>query len=265
MIDLRRTRDVGELLTITLQTFGRRWHVFLAMTFVVVAPVVVLVDGVLGRALADGADADPQSVGYYVSSVAATIGIAALVTGLHCVVVAALAEGRLLGVGAAFAEVGPRSLAAFATVALYLVLLGLGFIALVIPGIWLSVRCYFGAQTVVLEGRGPVRALRRSADLVDGSWWRVAGLLVLTEFLFGQFVVPLQAIGILADDGIVWTTTLVLVKTVTVSLGTIFGTFLFFDLRARHDALVPGEPWAARDFREIEWLPPQPPQPPPGA
>ena len=56
MIDLQRPRDVGELLTETFRTFGRRWHVFLAMTFVVIAPVVVLVDGVWGRVIADGAE-----------------------------------------------------------------------------------------------------------------------------------------------------------------------------------------------------------------
>lgn len=55
MIDLQRPRDVGELLAATFTTFGRRWHVFLTMMFVVVAPVIVLSDA-SAAAATSGAD-----------------------------------------------------------------------------------------------------------------------------------------------------------------------------------------------------------------
>jgi hypothetical protein len=61
------------------------------------------------------------------------------------------------------------------------VLLGvLGGLALVCVTIWLGVSLGLTAPVVVLEGVGPVGALRRSFRLVRRSFWRVFGIFLLT-------------------------------------------------------------------------------------
>ncbi|MEU3777688.1 hypothetical protein AB0F11_31730 [Streptomyces sp. NPDC032472] len=53
------------------------------------------------------------------------------------------------------------------------------------PAVWLSTRFALAPAAVVMEGAGPVRALRRSAALVRGDWWRIFGITVLAGMLGG--------------------------------------------------------------------------------
>ncbi|MCI3222108.1 oxidoreductase [Streptomyces sp. NP-1717] len=45
--------------------------------------------------------------------------------------------------------------------------------------VWLWVLFSLAPAAVVIESRGPVGALRRSAELVRGSWWRICGISLL--------------------------------------------------------------------------------------
>lgn len=61
-------------------------------------------------------------------------------------------------------------------------LIPLGFVGSVVCGplaIWLWVLFSLAPAAVVIESRGPVDALRRSAALVRGSWWRICGISLL--------------------------------------------------------------------------------------
>jgi hypothetical protein len=60
------------------------------------------------------------------------------------------------------------------------------FILLYIPYyLFFTTRFAFAAPVVVLEGRGPIDAMRRSWNLVTGDFWRVFGILLLTSLLVG--------------------------------------------------------------------------------
>jgi hypothetical protein len=82
-----------------------------------------------------------------------------------------------------------RGLDIFAPLVLVMLLyaggVALGFIALLAPGIWLLVRWSFCIQSAAVDGRRGPDALRRSAELVDGAWWRVAGITLAANFLVG--------------------------------------------------------------------------------
>jgi hypothetical protein len=69
--------------------------------------------------------------------------------------------------------------------ALRLIPLGLGIFALIPVGIWLWVRFSLAPTVAVIESRGPVAALRRSAGLVRGAWWRIFGISLLASLLAG--------------------------------------------------------------------------------
>ena len=64
-------------------------------------------------------------------------------------------------------------------------LVGLGFIALILPGIWLVMVWSVAVPALMFEHVGGFKALGRSFDLVRGRWWATfAALLVAVIMLF---------------------------------------------------------------------------------
>jgi hypothetical protein len=57
-VDLDRQRTLGELVGLTFELFGRHLATFLSLTLLVVAPIVIVVEGGWGGGLADGGDPD---------------------------------------------------------------------------------------------------------------------------------------------------------------------------------------------------------------
>jgi hypothetical protein len=59
-------------------------------------------------------------------------------------------------------------------------MIGLGFVLLIAPGIYLIGRlAVFGAVMVAEERRNPIDAIRRSFELTRGNGWAVAGLVII--------------------------------------------------------------------------------------
>ncbi|MFJ9621465.1 hypothetical protein [Streptomyces sp. NPDC101181] len=59
----------------------------------------------------------------------------------------------------------------------------LGFLAACVVALWLHVSFALAAPALMLERQSIVAALRRSAKLVRGAWWRTFGILALTWLL----------------------------------------------------------------------------------
>ncbi|MFJ2027492.1 hypothetical protein ACIODW_27290 [Streptomyces sp. NPDC087897] len=79
-----------------------------------------------------------------------------------------------------------------------------GFVGALLLGplaTWLYVRFSLAPTVVVFEDQRPVAALRRSAQLVRGNWWRVFGIGLLAYLLAGaigyMIQLPFQAVGML--------------------------------------------------------------------
>ena len=101
-----------------------------------------------------------------------------------------------------------------------------------IIAIWLLVRWSFLAQAVVLEGASARGAFRRSTDLVRGSWWRVASL-VLFVTLIGLMSGPLfGAILLFVTNASFYFVNLIssLVYVFALPFVAIATTYLYFDL-----------------------------------
>jgi hypothetical protein len=232
-LDLDQPRTLGELVAVTFDLFGRHLAVFLSLTLVVVAPIVLVVDGVWGRYLAEGGDVDPPTAAAAASLALGVLVIPPLVTALHVVVVQALARGEEPTVGGALRTASTRLLPAVAAVVVYSLAVAAGLLALVVPGVWLAVRWYFCAQAAVVDGLGPADALRRSAQVVEGRWWRTFGVLLAFGLVVGAVGAVGGALAHEIQNGALFTTAWILVQTITLSLTAIFGTLLFFDSRAR--------------------------------
>ncbi|MEU0158383.1 hypothetical protein ABZ154_05945 [Streptomyces sp. NPDC006261] len=77
----------------------------------------------------------------------------------------------------------------------------LGWLVLAPVAIWLWVKFSLAPTIVVFEAQRPVAALRRSAQLVRGSWWRVLGIGLLAfglATMVGYMIqMPFQALGMI--------------------------------------------------------------------
>lgn len=59
----------------------------------------------------------------------------------------------------------------------------IGVLAAVAAAIWLNIKWIMAPAALMLEGVGPITALRRSWTLTTGNWWRTFGILVLTAII----------------------------------------------------------------------------------
>ena len=67
-----------------------------------------------------------------------------------------------------------------------------GFIGAFLATVWISVRLSLAVPAIVLEGAGPVAALKRSWQLVQGSWWRIFGITLLAGIVVAFIAAILQ-------------------------------------------------------------------------
>jgi hypothetical protein len=237
-LDLSRPRELGEILGDALRIFAAHYSVFMTLTMVIVAPVGLLVDGVWGRALADGPDADPPTAVRLTTLLLSGFVLPALVTALNVSVVMGLARGEQPSVGEAFRRALPAIPRALGAVALAAAGVALGTVALIIPGIYLAIRWYVAAQVAVVEGLSGRRALARSTELTRGRWWNVFVLVLVTGLAFGLVGAVLPAI-VGGSSAPLYVTATIIGQSLALSLTADAGTLLYFDLRARR-----GEPWA---------------------
>jgi hypothetical protein len=232
-LDLARERGLAEVLATTLDLFTDRFALFLSVTLVVVAPTILLVDGIWGNGLVDGAHSGHLSGGSAVAgSFLTAVVVPPLVTALHAVIVRDLGTSSIPSVGGALREAAPRFPAAIGAILLYSCGTAIGLIFLVIPGIWLAVRWYFAAQATVIDGVTPLQSLAVSSQLIEGRWWRTFGALILTGVIFGGTSDLLRALIGAVHNGAVYMTLDITIQAAFISLTALFGTLLFFSWRA---------------------------------
>ncbi len=119
-----------------------------------------------------------------------------------------------------------------------------GTIALIVPGIWLSIALSLSFPALLSEGLSPVAAMRRSFGLVRGRWWATFGALFVMYLIVAVISGVVGAVigGILgaATDSrtvsaVVLTIVNILASMITLPLFAAVLTILYFDLRVRKE------------------------------
>jgi hypothetical protein len=125
------------------------------------------------------------------------------------------------------------------------IIIAIGFILCVIPGIYLWGAFYVAVPVLLVEGVGPRRALGRSRQLVRGRWWGTIGVAIVGSVLV--FVVAGALNGLILGvalaspsqntvTGFVLTTLATTLSAVlTTPAAAAFATVLYVDLRVRKE------------------------------
>ncbi len=118
----------------------------------------------------------------------------------------------------------------------------LGLVLLVVPGLYLFARLFVVGPAVVIEGLGPIAALRRSWALTADAGWTIALFLVLALlFVFGASVLAsgvgaalgllFTALGVKAVGAFAAALVAAVVSTVFTMASAAAGTVVFIRLR----------------------------------
>lgn len=161
--------------------------------------------------------------------------------------------------GELFASVRPVALPLLVVAILFGIGVGIGFILLIIPGLFLLTIWAVVAPVVVVERPGILSAFGRSRELVRGHGWMVFGVIVLIIVLVlivsALAALANEALGNVAGAVVQW-----LAGTLTAPVAALAASVLYFALVA---AAAPGS--AVPEAPPATWVPTsEPPDRPAG-
>jgi hypothetical protein len=239
---LNERQSVRQLLLAAFGLYRRYALLFFALAAGVIVPY---------RLILAATGAEPFSGGTVSPGVALLLPlvdlalIGPLISALHVHAVAEVRRGEDPRIGAVVVQ-GFRVLPVVvaATIVSWLGIF-VGFAALIVPGVILTLRWIVVAQAAAIEHEGWLPALRRSGELSDGQYGHIFAFLVCVSVIV---VVP-SLLGAAAfrehDMGAVSLLVGLLVHILTASFSALATALLFYDLLARQSA--PAEEMTVRE------------------
>ena len=248
-----RPRRVGEILDAAIKLYLSNARVLMGSAAAIVVPLQIISGVVLLSAYGGGNSAGTSLSSSTTDARLGASGISLLV-GLigNAFVLAACVKA----LSDAYLEQEPsvrgslrfglrRLLPLIALEIVYYIGQSIGFVLLVIPGIWLYAAWSVRVPALVIERKGPFRSLGRSRALVKGRWWPTAGVLLITAIMVGVLNVVIEELLRLASgtngNPALLSDVVVLILTAIVS-GVLLQPFsasvvtvLYYDLRIRHE------------------------------
>ncbi len=232
-IDLGRERSALEILRTALVMYRRYPLLFALLAVGVIAPYELARLAVTGVGpLGSGKSGDEGTLLLFELIYYVLVG--PLISALHVHAVIEIGDGRRPRIG----SVALRGLQVLAVVVaaeiVAGVLIGLGFIALIVPGVILSLRWSVVAQTAAVDHEGWMPALRRSAQLTAGHYWHIFRVLLAIGFLTFVIAAIASALAGGGNNASVLSALIgIVVYTIIASFAALTLAVLYFDLRAR--------------------------------
>jgi hypothetical protein len=229
-VDLKRAKSVGEIIGDAMRCYGSYPALFASLTLAVVIPYAVIV-GLVEQANLIGGTRH-GALAALVLVLIDVLLVSPLISALHVHAVVELGAGRVPRIREVFAR-GLRVLPVVAAAQVVAgIATGLGFVALIVPGLFLLAVWAVVAQAAAIENTDWLGALRRSAELTRGSRWHALGVLLsvglingVIERVCGAAVGSGVSVGALVAG--------VVVQMITLSFAALTSAMLYYDLRAR--------------------------------
>lgn len=185
--ELRETAATG-IVAGAFELLTQRWRTYLGGAATVLVPVSLLEAYLLRDLPPPQPDDTPEQIAQY-ASISGVFGLALIFVILPLLsagfsrAMAASRIGEEVAVDETYRLGGRWFVPVLGALLLAACAVMLGMLALIVPGIYLSVRLYVAVPAVVVEGAGSVEALRRSWALTAERFWHVLGVVLLTALL----------------------------------------------------------------------------------
>jgi hypothetical protein len=231
-VNLEAERSVASIIAQALDLYQGYPLLFLTLASAVIVPYELAVLAVTGSGSL--ASHPHESAGATVLLFLLDFALVGpLVSALHVHAVVVIGGGdrpRL-------SEVARRGLRVLPVVAASVIVaglgIGLGFIALIVPGVLLALRWSVVAQVAAVDQEGWLPSLRRSGELAAGHYRHIFGLLFVVGLLTAGVATGARGIPVGSGSGPPSVLLGIAVHTLTASFSALVAAILYFDLRAR--------------------------------
>jgi hypothetical protein len=220
---MERKLDVGGTLSQAFSIYGSQAGVLLPLAFGIFLAVAVL------AALLSGISWVLLPIVFAISVIGNT-----LYQGMVVSLVADVQDGRRdSSVGDLVNAASPVILPLFLAGLLAGLGIALGFVLLIVPGLFLLTIWSVIAPVIVLERTGVIDAFGRSRELVRGHGWQVFGVIVCVFLIIVVARSVLGAIAVGIDDSVVMRTLFdVIGSTITAPVVALVASVIYFRLKA---------------------------------
>jgi hypothetical protein len=225
-----RPLDIGRALDLALLIYRRH---FLALAVAMAVAVVPL--GLLTIAPAPWGP---------IGALLELVVLGGVTPAIATLIVSDVREGVEPTVATVWRRLAPMLAGLVLTVALAYVIMFVSIFLFLVPFLLLVVWFQLVGEVVVIERRRFFAAMGRSRNLVQGSYWRVAGYLIVSVLITGvasgalaaapteaalQFGVHVDAAAAIGDA------LAIAARVLVAPVGALLMALLYFDLRMRHD------------------------------
>jgi hypothetical protein len=173
---LSKPMDLGAILDGAFSLYRRQFAVLVGSVGILIVPLALI------------------SIAFGPWALFLTYFAALLTPAIGALVAGDVAVGRQPTIGGIWSRMGRLVVPLVATGVMVVLVVGVGTILLIIPGILFYVWFSLSAQAIAIEDRRYVRAMGRSRQLVRGSWWRVFGILLVISLVTGIALELVQGI-----------------------------------------------------------------------
>ena len=280
-----RPLSVGEMLDAGFRLFRARFGTLMICVLVPILPFAIL-----GTVLQASIDPNAFDVNATTTEVDSGTAFAGLVVGslVQSAAIALAIAACFKAISAAYlgerADAGDslryalgRTIPLILCYIVFVIIVSIGTILLIIPGIWLATKLSMSFAALVFERKGPFGALGRSWKLTRDNFWRVFGTLLVVAIIVIVFQLVVGGIigAILGGSNaselaaaIVTTILNVLLLAVTYPLWAAVVSVVYYDLRVRNEGfdlqlLAQGVGADTSRFESAPERPTPPQQPPP--
>lgn len=223
-------RSFGEILDTAVRCYRRYPVLFLVLALVVVGPYDLIVLAATGSGPLGRGNAGTSTILTLDLLTLAVVG--PFISALHVNAVGTIGDGGRPG----FRDVGASGVRALPVVAAAQIVaaigIGLGLVALIVPGILLAIRWAVVAQAAAIERTDWIGALRRSNVLTRSNMGHVLAVVLLSG-LVGQLLRNAGAAAVGHSNRPGQVALGIAIDTLVQSFAALLGAILYFDLRAR--------------------------------
>ena len=240
---------VGEILDAAIKLYRSQWKRLMAIVAIALVPITFL-QVFMTRSLGSSFST-PSTVPEDVDTTLIAGGVVALIEFLvvQPFLIAAMAKasadvylGHPVLVGPTFRFAVSRIHSILWITILSALAMLLGFVLLIVPGVIVLVRFFFGSTVFVIEGKKGSKALGRSWRLAKGHFWKILGTFLLASIMAAivQGILALPGEAAFAAIGPagwpLYAIGLSLAAILTAPFTTLIAVLLYFDLRIRKEA-----------------------------
>jgi hypothetical protein len=231
-----RPRSATEIVDAAFQLYRRDALTYLVIAAICYAPILVVQLVVLGPAAQLDQRLSQLSAGFIGTMIIGYWISASLMTGMIIKQSSEDYLGRQAESSIAVRETIARLPAIMFAMLFKYILLMIGFLFFIFGSFYMMARYVGVTAAVMLEGRGAIEAMSRSAALSRGRKWHILGTTLLAFVIFIVLYFAVAIVGGIIGNTVIMTILTVMASILAYPMFALVEMLLYYDMRVRNEA-----------------------------